>query len=204
MIYFNLRKPGEPTAAIGRCVVIAAILSLLALMGCSRGVRVYMHPEADLSYYTRVGVVPFRSLAGDRFAGEKLSIEFNTALLAAELFEVVDYGVFANALEKTIGSRSPNDGLTPEELKKISEATGIQGIFLGTVSQYAMVPTNSGTFPVITVEARLIDTETGTVVWMSTMSERGGPKTPIVGIGEIHTLGALSQKMCKEMVSEFK
>jgi hypothetical protein len=157
-----------------------------------------------MAYYTKVGVLPFRSLATDRFAGEKIGIEFTTALLSAEMFDVVDYGVFVNEVTKALGSRVPADGPSQEQFKKIQEATGVQGVFYGTVMQYEMVATTSGTFPTISVEARLVDTETGTVVWMATMTERGGPKTPIIGVGEIHTLGELAQAMCNEMVKKFE
>ena len=49
-----------------------------------------------------------------------------------------------------------------------------------------------------------IDVETGTVIWMASMSDRGGPKTPIIGVGETHTLGELSQAMSKEMISKMQ
>lgn len=181
-----------------------AVLCAALTAGCGKSMRVYIHPEADLAFYSKVGVLPFRSLAGDRFAGEKIGIEFTTALLAEGLFDVYDYGVFVNEVLQAIGERTPPDGPSQEQLKKIAEATGVQGIFYGTVMQYDMVPTSSGTFPTISVEARFIDVETGTVVWMVTMTERGGPKTPIIGIGETHTLGELAQNMCKEIVNKIK
>ena len=183
-----------------------AVLVLFGALGagCGKSMRVYVHPDADLAFYSKVGVLPFRSLAGDRFAGEKIGIEFTTALLAKEIFEVYDYGVFVNKVLQAIGERTPPDGPSQEQLKKIAEATGVQGIFYGTVMQYDMVPSSSGTFPTISVEARFVDVETGTVVWMATMTERGGPKTPIIGIGETHTLGELAQNMCKDLVNKIK
>jgi len=179
-------------------------MPLMLIGGCGKSVRVYVHPDADLSFYEKVGVLPFRSLAADRFAGEKFGIEFTTALLATESFEVVDYGIFVNQVMKAIGTRVPADGPSAEQLIQIGEATGVQGIFYGTVMQYEMAPSASGTFPNISVEARFIDIETGTVVWMITQSERGGPKTPIIGIGETHTLGELAQNICKNMMSKLK
>lgn len=190
----------------GRAALLGGFLVLLVIIasGCSKSVRVYLHPDADISYYEKVGVLPFRSLSGDRFAGEKFGIEFTTALLATEMFDVIDYGIFVNQVIQAIGTRAPADGPSVEQLQKIAEATGVQGIFYGTVMQYEMVPTTSGNFPSISVEARLIDAETGTVVWMVTHTERGGPKTPIIGIGETHTLGELTQSMCKGMMSRLK
>lgn len=183
---------------------LSIALGTLLVAGCAPRVTVFMHPEADMAFYTRVGIVPFRTLAADRFAGEKFSTEFNTALLATKLFEVVDYGIFVNAVQRVAGSASPPSGLTADQLKALGEQAGVEGVFVGTVSQYEMVSTSSGRFPAITVEVRLVDVATGTVVWSATSAERGGPKTPIIGIGETHTLGALSQKMCRKLVSELK
>lgn len=175
---------------------------MAATCGCGASTRVFTHPEADMSYYTNVGVVPFQNLSSDRFAGEKFSTEFATALLAANKFEVVEQGIFVNAIVQVVGSRTVPDGLTAEQLKKVAEATGVQGVFEGVVTQYDMSPSGGDYFPVIGVEARLVDTETGTIVWKATISDRGGPKTPIIGVGEIHTLGELSQKLSKTLVSK--
>ncbi len=181
------------------------ILGTLWLAGCaSTPVKVFTHPDADLSYYQKVGVIPFRSLAADRLAGEKFTTEFTTALLTAHLFEVMDYGVFTAHVTKIMGTKSPVEGVSADELKQIAAATGVQGVFEGSVNEYQMTSTPSGSFPVVSVEVRLIDVQTATVVWSATATERGGPKTPIIGIGEVHTLGELSQKMSQSLVSKLK
>ncbi|UCH83909.1 MAG: hypothetical protein JSW50_15960 [Candidatus Latescibacterota bacterium] len=183
-------------------IMTAAIVAAALISGCGASTRVFTHPEADMSYYETVGVVPFQNLSSDRFAGEKFSTEFTTALLASNKFGVVEQGIFVNALVQIIGARTTSDGLTADQLKRISEATGVQGVFEGVVTQYDMAAGGGDYFPVISVEARLVDTETGTIVWKATISERGGPKTPIIGVGEIHTLGELSQKLSKTLVSK--
>jgi len=182
----------------------AVVVLLTPLASCGPPMRVFVHPEADLGYYEKVGVVPFRSLTGDRFAGEKFTVEFITALLASEKFQVVDYGVFTDALAKVVGSRSAADGLNVEEMKKVAQKTGVQGIFEGTVKEYGMVSSGGGSFPVISVEARLLDAQSGQVVWMATASARGGPKAPVIGLGETHTLGALAQKLCRSLVGKIE
>jgi len=185
-------------------MLVFAVGLLFLAGGCAAPIQVFLHPDADLSYYERVGVVPFHTLASDRFAGEKFTVEFTTALFASGLFEVVDQGIFINELRKLGSSSAPAEGLTAEELNTVSKATGAQGIFEGTVIQYEMVQSNAGRYPVISVEARLLDAATGTVVWSATLTERGGPKTPIFGIGEIHTLGELSQKISNRMLEKLK
>lgn len=182
-------------------LLLTGVLAMAIFAGCGASMRAFTHPEADFAYYEKVGVSPFRTMSADRLAGDKFSIEFTTALLASEKFDVVDVGIFASALRTAVGSRDVFADLTPEELNKISDLTGVQGIFEGTVSQYEMVSAGGGVFPVISVEARLLDTATGAVVWMATITERGGPKTPIIGVGETHTLGELAQKLCKKLVA---
>jgi len=180
------------------------VLFVAALAGCSAPVRDFTHTDADVSFYEKVGVVPFRSMTADGFAGEKFTAVFTTALLASKKFEVVDSGIFASTLKQVAGVRAPEDALTPEQLQKIGEAAGLQGIFVGSVSQYEMQPTGAGPFPVITVDARLIDVATGTVVWRASASERGGPKTPIIGVGEVHTVGELADRISREMIDTLK
>jgi len=167
--------------------------------------EVFTNPAADLSFYEKVAVVPLRSLTSDRLAGEKFTTEFNTALLAAELFDVMDYGVFVSHIVKILGTRSPVEtGLSADDIKRIAASAGVQGVFMGSVTDYQMASTPNGQFPVVTVEMRLLDAETSNVVWSASITERGGPKTPIIGVGEIHTLGELSQKMAKELVDQLK
>jgi len=197
MQFFTLNRSATRPA-----LVIALFAVLLA--GCSAPVRDFTHTDADVSFYEKVGVVPFRSMTADNFAGEKFTAVFTTALLASQKFEVVDSGVFASTLKQVAGVRAPEDALTPEQLKKIGEAAGLQGIFVGSVSQYEMQATGAGPFPVITVDARLVDVATGTVVWRATASERGGPKTPIIGVGEVHTIGALADRISREMIETLK
>ena len=194
----------DRTVQCDRAIRRAAVVLLMTL-GCGGPhVQVFTNPDADLSFYERVGVVPFRSLSADRLAGEKFTTEFTTAVLAAGLFDVIDYGILVSHVSKVLGTRSPEEGLSADEIKQIAAAAGVQGLFVGTVSEYQMTSTQSGQFPVITVEVRLLDAETANVVWSATATERGGPKTPIIGVGEIHTLGELSQKVSKNLVERLK
>ena len=177
---------------------------LAGVVGCSSHMRNFTHADADMSFYQKVGVIPFRSMTADAFAGEKFTAAFTTALLAARIFEVSDPGVFATALKQVAGARIPEDSLTPEQLKKIGEAGGVQGVFIGSISQYEMTATTAWNFPVIAVDVRFIDVATGTVVWKASASERGGPKTPIIGLGEVRTLGELADRMSRKMIASMK
>jgi TolB-like protein len=176
------------------------MLVILAGISCGNP-EVFLHPEADPEFYETVGVVPFQTLASDRTAGQKLTIAFATELIISQKFRVVEMGTFRGILKDEIGaSRASAGELTPEELKKIGEAAGIQGVFEGTVRDFEMVRIGQDSFPLITLEVRLLDAATGQVVWSTSVTKRGGPKMPILGWGEIHTLGEMANSVARSAV----
>jgi TolB-like protein len=180
-------------------------LALLAFLACGGGPRSYLNPEADISFYEKIGVVPFINLTSDRFAGEKITSTFVTELLITEKFEVVERGEFDHIVGQVRGSTggSPSQELTSAQLAAIGEQAGVNGIIEGVVREYEMIRVGQGTYPLISFNVKLVDAPTGRVVWESSYSAKGGPKLPVVGWGETHTLSELAQKACRKVVREF-
>ncbi|MGB2769599.1 MAG: hypothetical protein WBC88_07715 [Candidatus Zixiibacteriota bacterium] len=181
------------------------LLTFLILPSCAGGPRVYLNPEADISFYQKVGVVPFINLAADRFAGERMTSTFVTELLITEKFDVIERGEFDHVVQQIRSSTggSPSTELTAEQLKAIGEQAGVNGIIEGVVKEYEMVRLGQGTYPLISFSVKLVDAPTGRVVWESNYSAKGGPKLPIISLGETHTLGRLAQKVCRKVVRKF-
>jgi curli biogenesis system outer membrane secretion channel CsgG len=179
--------------------------ALLVFFACAGGPRSYLNPEADMSFYERVGVVPFINLTSDRFAGEKITSTFVTELLITERFEVVERGEFDHLVGQVRSSTggSPSQELTAAQLAAIGEQAGVNGIIEGVVKEYEMIRVGQGTYPLISFNVKLVDAPTGKVVWESSYSGKGGPRLPLVGWGETHTLSELAQKACRNVVKEF-
>jgi len=158
-----------------------------------------------MSFYQRIGVKTFRNLSADRFAGEKVTAAFVTELLMTKKVEVAEPGQFnATLLEVTnAGAELGNLDLTQAQIKQVGEKAGVQGIIEGTVTEYEMTRIGTEEFPLISISARLVDVQTGKVVWMASASSKGGPKLPLIGIGETHTLGELTVKICSGVVRKF-
>ncbi len=55
-------------------------------------------------------------------------------------------------------------------------------------------------FPLVSLEVRLVDLATGIVVWSASHTRRGGPTFPLTGWREIHTLGELTAEVCKDIL----
>lgn len=176
----------------------------LAFTACAGGPRTYLNPEADMSFYQKVGVVPFINLTADRFAGEKMTSTFVTELLITEKFDVIERGEFDHAVRQVLSSTSGSSSseMTAAQLKAVGEQAGVNGIIEGVVKEYEMIRLGQGTYPLISLSVKLVDAPTGRVVWESSYSTRGGPKLPIVGWGETHTLSRLAQKVCHKVVRQ--
>lgn len=179
------------------------ILPALLAAGCG-GPRSFVHPATDIGFYKRLGVVTFTNMTGDRFAGEKMTSSFLTELLLQKKFEVVEPGEFERIITEVRGSsNAEQQNLGAEQIKLIGEKAGVNGIIEGEVKEFQMTRIGAEDFPLISVTVRLVDAPSGQVVWMSSYTEKGGPKFPVFSFGETRTLGELAQKVCQKMVQDF-
>lgn len=177
----------------------AAAAAVLVLVSCA-GPTKFLDEEADLAYYERVGIIPFTSLAQDQLAGLKVTDTFFTELLDREFAQVVESGQFLAAMNRARGGTPVTNAWSTADLQRLAEETGIQGVFMGTVRDYTMERVGRESFPLLSMEVRLVDTDTGRVVWSGSRTRRGGPAFPIFGWGEIRTQGELTAKVCRELL----
>ena len=137
---------------------------------------------------------------------------FVTTLLASEVIEVPELGEVLevmNALgisstpeQPPIGipEQKPTGTITKETAKALGQALGIQGIILGSVEEYTIIRSSSGSYPEVSLTLRMIDPKTGSVMWAISHTEKGGRILPsILGIGE-ETLSETAIKATKNIV----
>src|SRR6266545_8289844 len=113
----------------------------------------------DLGALRRVAVLPFESLVQDRTAGEKVQKIFLTELLSLETFEVAEPGQVTKILKaERIES---TESLGPADFKRLGEALKVQGVFLGSVVDYTESRGGSTPAPEVTIQLRLVETQSG-------------------------------------------
>jgi len=143
----------------------ALAVFLLAAAGCASGPRLYVNSEADLTFYKKIAVVPFRNLTNERFAGERITRAFMTELVMTEHYEIVDQNEFAAVLDK-IGGNPGFEGIyDPSKVKEAASQIQVNGILRGTVTEYTMQRSGTSDYPVVAFDAELIDVATNNVVW---------------------------------------
>ena len=159
---------------------LVAIALSLALSGCGTTQQTkYLHKNADLGAIAKVAVLPFENLTPERSAGDKVQKIFYLELLSADVFEVTEPG---QVTKVTRGQ--PLDALGPADYQRIGKELGVDGIFLGTVVDFAETRSGSTPTPEITVQLRLIETHTGATVWSTGQTRSGAAvATRLFGVG---------------------
>lgn len=186
-----------------RVIVLPAIgLLTAALLGAAcAGGKSFLHPEADMSFYEKVGVIPFATLGADRLAGDKLSSAFTSHLLFSRHMQVIEPGQFLASFAKQFGANNPPPiGLPQDKLTAVAQDTGVQGIFEGTVRDFDFTRSTPPR-PLISVEVRLVDVATGTIVWSTSITRVGKPVIPFLGLGGARTLAELTEDVAADLVS---
>lgn len=134
-------------------------------------VTTFVHPNYNFGFVERVAVVPFENLSEDRGAGARMSRYFVSELLAAEVFDVVEPGEVTAAM--SIVGQVRVAELTQQQIVTVGRELGAQALFLGSVTESSSLRSGSHTKNVVTMDVRLVETETGSVIWSTTLTKEG-------------------------------
>jgi len=153
------------------------LIALLCLAGCAGRIppTEFTNPKFDFSFVERVAVLPFDNLSNDRQAGLRATRLMITELLASGAVDVVEPGEVEAALAKLqVGQPGRSKQPSTEQILSLGKTLLVQGVIVGTVTQSESLRSGAVAIPVVTLDAHMIETETGTTVWAATQSEKGG------------------------------
>jgi hypothetical protein len=179
-----MKKDHAMTTTTRRAVTaLTAAFVALTLFSCGTAHQTrYMHENADLGALEKVAVLPFQNLAQDRTASDKVEKIFYLELLALDVFDVAEPGQVTKVL-RAQGTTS-TEAMGPAEYQKIGKELGVDGVFVGTVVDFAESHVGSTSAPEITIQLRLIETQTGSTIWSSGQTRSGaGAASRLFGLG---------------------
>lgn len=181
------RTPSPPRATMSNPLAFLAVplLVLGIAAGCvsDQAESLYVHPSVDWALYQRVAVLPLDNLTTERFAAERVREVLNVELNAQGLFEAVDLGE-VNRVVRTQGIVNVSE-IGPAEAAGVGKELGVQALLLGSVMEFDERRVGTITTPDIALSLRLLDTETGIVIWAVTDARIGTKlSTRLFGIGE--------------------
>jgi TolB-like protein len=166
-----------------RCFrIVSALVLILAFAGCRTTQTRYLHKNADLGSIGKVAVLPFENLTQERTAADKVQKIFYLELLSLDVFEVAEPGQVTKTMRGSGGGGV--DALGTADYQKIGKDLGVEGVFVGTVVDYAEGRTGSAPTPDVTIQLRLIETHSGATIWSAGQTRSGASaSTRLFGIG---------------------
>ena len=160
------------------------VFALILLAGCGTASHQtkFLHRNADLGAIKKVAVLPFDNLTTEKNAGDKVQKIFFVELLSLEVFDVSEPGQVTKVLRA-----QPNvslDALGSAELQKIGKELGVDALFTGSVVDFNESRAGAVPSPNVTVQLRLIETQSGATVWSTSQTRSGtAVSTKLFGVG---------------------
>ncbi|MCK4738551.1 MAG: hypothetical protein KAT46_01255 [Deltaproteobacteria bacterium] len=154
----------------------------------------------------KVAVLPFFNVSGRVSAGSMVADIYVSELFNSGKFSVEEPG---NIRQFYIQERVGMVGqLGLEDLQVLGKRLRVDGVITGTVEEFSegieFATTRSRTkrssTPVVSISARMIESQTGRTVWASHNKKRGDDYTLIFDIGEVKMATSLASKVIKEMI----
>ena len=183
--------------------VLLLILSWIYIFiaaGCqSATIEVGRDMSVDLDAIKRVAIIPFENHSRDRLAGEKVTAIFISAMVRITSVDVVDPGETLDAL---VAQGAETKKLSPLLIKKIGAKIGAEAMIFGSVEEYAMEKFHNDVLPVVSISARMVDVNTGKILWVATASDSGLSRVPIINVGENRTRTALAAKIVRKLITK--
>ena len=186
----NLSRVALPWIAAS-CIALAA--------SCTTGVSPteFTNPGFDFGFVERVAVLPLESFAQDSAAGDRATRMLITELLASGAVDVVEPGEVQAALDRIRGGGIPPTG---EEVKSLGQTLQVQAVITGSVTQSEVLRSGIASYPVVTLDLHMLETETGAAVWAATHTEQAsGLSTKILGTGA-EPISATTRKCVRQIL----
>jgi TolB-like protein len=179
---------------------VAMTALILTGLGCASSLQPteFTNPDVDFGFIERVAVLPFENLSSDQQAGFRATRLMITELLASGAVDVVEPGEVEGALAKIRGRPSQP---SIEEIVGLGQSLQVQAVILGTVAQSEILRSGAVAIPAVTLDAQMVETETGAIIWAATHTEKGGSASArFLGSGG-QPISATTRKCVQELLA---
>jgi fibronectin type 3 domain-containing protein len=121
----------------------------------------FVSPKARDKVYQKVAVMPFRAPVD--LVGASIADMVATEILKTYKYELIERSQIEQILqEQSLGMKGVTESALAMQVGKI---LGVQGVIVGTVPEYGMRAVESRELPAVGINIRMIDAETGSIIW---------------------------------------
>lgn len=165
------RKTRAVSVPVSSVFILVFSAVILGLSGCATSHQTdFVSPEFQPDTVEEVAVLPFRNLAGYPKAGEIMTDLMTTELQASPEFAVLPGPRVQEIAREIEFDRDRVSDL--DYLQNVAEELDTRYLVTGSVTEYRYKQ-GLGEEPVAGVNARLVDTENGQVLWSASHSSGG-------------------------------
>ena len=181
------------------------VFAAVFIPGCSylpgvRGFPAAKEPAGETQPGSKkVAVLPFNNLSGRKDAGKIVTNTYLTELFKSGRFRVEEPG---NVLQFMMQERIDVVGeMEIEKIQTLGKRLKVDGVLVGSVEEF---DDGRGGPTMVSITARLVESESGRVVWSEQRRKKGSDYIIIFGIGEVRSATALSQRIVAEMIETIR
>jgi hypothetical protein len=154
-------------------IFFVLLLLTLCATGCTLrgGLESFSRENVDIGFVRAVAVLPLENNSKDEFAPERVRNITMTRILGRGLFDVVDKGVVDSLLHEE--AIDPGKPLDRQDLRRLGQRLNVQAVMLGTIDLADEGRKGSVVYPQLSVTLRLLEVESGLVIWQASGHESG-------------------------------
>ncbi len=178
------------------------LLIILTLTGCAtfKGEEPYRDQNMDFGAVRTVAVLPFTNLTRESAAGERVRDVFITSLLATGGVYVVPAGEVARGMVRA-GISTPTDPST-DEIVKLGGLIKADAVITGVIREYGEVRSGSAMANTISLSLRMLETQTGRVVWSASDTKGGIGVTDRLFGGGGEPMNKITEKAVNDLINK--
>jgi len=152
---------------------VAVFLCAGILGGCASGPTTsFVNENVSFGYIQKIAVLPFENHTQEGFAGERIRDIVTTEVLSRGLFEVAEKGDLERFLREEMVVRE-HYSLDQATAKRLVPRLNAQAYLAGAVDDFKEMRNGSYSYPIVAVTLRLVDSESGKIIWQASGHESG-------------------------------
>lgn len=146
--------------------LILFLFTLISTSGCGgkgASTQTFLREDVDLTYITKVAILPFENNTQDEFAASRIRDITATQIMAKGIFDVVDKGIVDSALrEMGIDKTTPLD---VPIVKRLAQRLNVESFVIGTINNIGENRQGSFSYPEMSFTLQLLDGESALILW---------------------------------------
>jgi len=180
-------------------ILLIILLPVMLISACLSSPNAYVRTDYDASGVQKVAVFSFHNNTRIPEAGDVVTGAFLAGLVEGGRFQVEFPGNIRSFLvsERII----VRTGLDLDTIKLMGQRLRVDAVILGQVEEYVGAEAERrGVVPTVSISARMVDAQTGEILWMAQYRRTGDDYIKVLDFGKIRSVGALTKKVVGEMI----